>query len=489
MGERICKIYDILIQWAKKNQIRNYINVFYTLYLLWFAFLGLMGSWIFYLIQPGQNTPYIDCLFTCFSALSNTGFITILIQDVEWANQFLILILVCLGGTIFNCTFPLFVRLIVNQIKIKKNVTSFEFYNGEIDEKLKHLRTEQFALLILILVSFAYITVIPIIGSLLLIIYSGSSHATHEVYRESAANFGWGSIFFGVSGFHNASFSVLNLGIYPFAENWFYLTVIGILVLVGEALAPFLLSCIVKILHLLTLKQFSPLQLLYSRGRNYHPFIFSNWHTFYSLLSVLFFTLSQFVIVMSFDFNYGEGELAGFSPFYRVWNSFFIAINTRSGGYATVNYSLCSSASLFIITIMFYVPSYSQKCSSKTASHPTHLLSFRRWITSESSLVVFLILLTYFAEYYPLRYDPLYSIYSIIFEVLSAYGTSGLSMGYGSSILPLCAQFNVGGKLIVIAAMWLGKCRNIPDDSDCFWGNSLEIENKIDEKDPDPDLE
>ena len=110
-------------------------------------------------------------------------------------------------------------------------------------------------------------------------------------------------------------------------------------------------------------------------------------------------------------------------------------------------------------------------------------------LTSESSLVVFLILLTYFAEYYPLRYDPLYSIYSIIFEVLSAYGTSGLSMGYGSSILPLCAQFNVGGKLIVIAAMWFGKCRNIPDDSDCFWGNSLVIENKIDEKDPDPDLE
>lgn len=53
-------------------------------------------------------------------------------------------------------------------------------------------------------------------------------------------------------------------------------------------------------------------------------------------------------------------------------------------------------------------------------------------------------------------------LFNVIFEVLSAYCTVGLSMGYPNTTPALSAQFSVLGKLIICLCLWRGRHRGLP---------------------------
>lgn len=55
-----------------------------------------------------------------------------------------------------------------------------------------------------------------------------------------------------------------------------------------------------------------------------------------------------------------------------------------------------------------------------------------------------------------------FNLFDILFEVISAYGTVGLSMGVPSADASLCSQFTVVGKLIIIAMQIRGRHRGLP---------------------------
>lgn len=58
------------------------------------------------------------------------------------------------------------------------------------------------------------------------------------------------------------------------------------------------------------------------------------------------------------------------------------------------------------------------------------------------------------------RYD--FNIFAILFEVVSAYGTVGLSLGYTNTTTSFCAQFTPISKLVIIAMMLRGRHRGLP---------------------------
>jgi hypothetical protein len=55
-----------------------------------------------------------------------------------------------------------------------------------------------------------------------------------------------------------------------------------------------------------------------------------------------------------------------------------------------------------------------------------------------------------------------FTIFSVLFEVVSAYGTVGLSLGYPGTNTSLSTQFKVTSKLIIIAMMLRGRHRGLP---------------------------
>ena len=55
-----------------------------------------------------------------------------------------------------------------------------------------------------------------------------------------------------------------------------------------------------------------------------------------------------------------------------------------------------------------------------------------------------------------------FSMFAVLFEVVSAYGTVGMSLGYANGNESLCSQFSVVGKLVIIAMMIRGRHRGLP---------------------------
>lgn len=55
-----------------------------------------------------------------------------------------------------------------------------------------------------------------------------------------------------------------------------------------------------------------------------------------------------------------------------------------------------------------------------------------------------------------------FSMFAVLFELVSAYGTVGLSLGYTGINASLCSQFSVLGKLVVLAMMIRGRHRGLP---------------------------
>ncbi|CAI4590219.1 AIF_collapsed_G0032140.mRNA.1.CDS.1 [Saccharomyces cerevisiae] len=57
---------------------------------------------------------------------------------------------------------------------------------------------------------------------------------------------------------------------------------------------------------------------------------------------------------------------------------------------------------------------------------------------------------------------PDFNVFAILFEVVSAYGTVGLSLGYPNTNTSLSAQFTVLSKLVIIAMLIRGRNRGLP---------------------------
>ena len=55
-----------------------------------------------------------------------------------------------------------------------------------------------------------------------------------------------------------------------------------------------------------------------------------------------------------------------------------------------------------------------------------------------------------------------FSMFAILFEIVSAYGTVGMSLGYPTTDASLSSQFSVVGKLVIIAMMIRGRHRGLP---------------------------
>src|SRR5690606_34115936 len=55
-----------------------------------------------------------------------------------------------------------------------------------------------------------------------------------------------------------------------------------------------------------------------------------------------------------------------------------------------------------------------------------------------------------------------FNVFAILFEVVSAYGTVGMSLGYPGTDTSLCAQFSVISKLVIIAMQIRGRHRGLP---------------------------
>lgn len=175
---------------------------------------------------------------------------------------------------------------------------------------------------------------------------------------------------------------------------------------------------------------------------------------------------------------------------YRLLNGLFQASSTRTAGFSTVNladlhpgiqvsYMVMMYISVFPIAISVRRTNvYEEKSlgiytnggeNDEHANEPSYVgahlrrqLSFDLWYIF---LGLFIIAIAEGNHISNMNEDS-FTMYSCLFEIVSAYGTVGLSLGYPDYNTSFCGQFSVVSKLVIIAMQIRGRHRGLPYELD-----------------------
>lgn len=169
-------------------------------------------------------------------------------------------------------------------------------------------------------------------------------------------------------------------------------------------------------------------------------------------------------------------------------DGWFTCVSTRAAGMNVFDLRELSKANVVVFALMMYVSSAplvslmqatkqevvakyvngelllvyeggEQSEDNQKAVYKEYLNSHLRWL-----VVFFLAIAT--AEERVLANMPPVNLFDIIFEILSAYGTSGLSMGAPGKPYSLCGEFNNFSKIILCVVKLMGKHRGLPKSTD-----------------------
>lgn len=153
----------------------------------------------------------------------------------------------------------------------------------------------------------------------------------------------------------------------------------------------------------------------------------------------------------------------------KVFHSLFFSVTPRNGGLATLDVNIFSTPTLFITSILMFIGASPSSVGGgiRTTTFAIVLLTiftfskgksevrvFKRRLATEDIMKSFVVFTTsvmlVITAIILLDSIEQYSFMGIIFEVSSAFGTTGLSMG-------LTTELSTLGKYVIIALMFIGR--------------------------------
>ncbi|KAK0663342.1 Potassium transport protein 1 [Lasiodiplodia hormozganensis] len=205
----------------------------------------------------------------------------------------------------------------------------------------------------------------------------------------------------------------------------------------------------------------------------------ATWWLFWVLVLLNGIDLIFFVIL---DIN--DETVTSLTPGYRVLDGLFQAASTRTAGFACVNIADLHPAVQVSYLIMMYISVfpiaislrrtnvYEEKSLGLYSEHSapdeaeqsyvgTHLrrqLSFDLWYIFLGFFFIAIIEGSRLEN----TNDFSFTLFSVLFEIVSAYGTVGLSLGYPNINASFSAEFKTLSKLIIIAMQIRGRHRGLP---------------------------
>ena len=272
--------------------------------------------------------------------------------------------------------------------------------------------------------------------------------------------------------FRDATWPMLVMSFLAFAGNTFYPVFLRLLIWTIYKLAPASSS----------LEEST--RFLLDHPRRCYTLLFPATAT-WILASILFaLNFIDTLLIVVLDLDNPEVNVLPVGP--RILAAIFQSASSRHTGTSTFNLAAVNPAVQFSLLVMMYISiypiaisirmseSYEEKSvgiygadenldeqkGSKTylISHLRNQLSFDLWYIF---LGVFCICIAE-SDRIMSREDWAFSVFAIFFEVVSAYGNVGLSLGHPSNLTSLSGHFNTFGKVVICAMMLRGRHRGLP---------------------------
>lgn len=404
--------------------------------ILMFSYVIVIVAGTFMLKLPKATytgISWTDAFFTSTSAVCITGLSTLNVaREFTFEGQVFIMMLIQLGG-LGIITLTSFIALFIQR--------GFRLRDEIIVQEV--LDNENFSSLTSILKAIVAITFITELAGAIGLYFSWENLGMSEFDRIFA------SVFHAVSAYCNAGFSIfpkgLETGIYHF--NTISLIVVMVLIVMGGLG----FYTVADILHV------GEIRMIRKKGLTLQSRII--------LVTTLVLILSGAVLVLVIQYPHWKGQ-----PFSRqVINSFFISITARTAGFSTVSIAGMAIPALMVVIMLMYIGGAPNSTSGgvKMTTIITLLASLRSFITGKRkveigwntlpdrtvrrALIVFLVsIFLIFTVLFVLTLTENKPFFDLLFEIVSAFGTVGLSRG-------ITPDLTETGKLLIAVVMFAGR--------------------------------
>lgn len=300
----------------------------------------------------------------------------------------------------------------------------------------------------------------------------------------------WWSIFTASSAFTDLGFTLTPDSMISFNTAIWPLLLMSFLIIIGNTGFPIMLRFIIWVTTLWVPRNsavWEELRFLLDHPRRCFTLLFpskATWWLFWILVILNGVDLLFFIIL-----DLGNSVVTNLPVNIRVLDGWFQAASTRTAGFGVVNLAELHPAIQVSYLIMMYISVlpiaisvrrtnvYEEKSlgiygspteenedegePSYVGAHLRRQLSFDLWYIFLGLFIISI------AEGGRLQgTDPSINMFSVLFEIVSAYGTVGLSLGYPGIDASLSAEFNVVSKLVIIAMQIRGRHRGLPYELD-----------------------
>lgn len=388
----------------------------------------------------GESVPWLDSLFTATTAVCVTGLVTVT-TATSWSfwGQLIILFLIQIGGLGIISFTVLFLKTMKRRISLRQRILirdayNLNTYNGLVDMVRKIVKGT---------------FLVEVIGAVL---YS-------FVFIPEFGPWGiWKSIFNSVSAFCNAGMDVLGeSSLIPYRDNLCVnLTTIALIILGGIGFPIWFLT-IEKI------KEMKNKKVGFVKVCKELP-------AYAKVVFITSFALIAVGAVIIFGMEFNNDATIGKLPLgEKILASCFQSVTTRTAGFCTIPQEGLRGCTVIICSILMFIGGSPSGTAGgiKTTTVAILILSLISALSERNDTEVFkrkvsadtvrkamsIFLLSFFvmiASLTALCMVQPGSFEDCLYEVISSIGTVGLSRNLTSSL-------TAGGKLVIIATMYLGR--------------------------------
>jgi len=384
-------------------------------------------------LKPGVTWTFIDALFTAVSAVSVTGLTVVSTADTFSVPGVFILAFILQFGGIGIMTLSTFIWVIFRRkISFRDRQLIMTDQNRDTFSGLVKLMLQILKLFL----------IIEAIGTILLGVYFLNYFPTwQEAFLQG---------FFGsVSAATNAGFDITGESLVPFANDYFVQTINMFLLIFGAIGFPVLLEIKEMINH----KK--------EAGR----FRFS---LFTKITTITFFSLAIIgsFFIYFFDKNHFFADKTWHETFFYA---LFQSVTTRNGGLATMDVSEFTVSTQMVQSVLMFIGASPSSVGGgiRTTTFAIAILAIYSFTKGRQSIKVFgreididditksfivisVAIMLCGSSIILLSHIEAFPLMAIIYEVTSAFGTTGLSFG-------ITPELSTPGKVVIILLMFIGR--------------------------------
>ncbi|KAK6339309.1 low affinity potassium transporter [Orbilia javanica] len=310
------------------------------------------------------------------------------------------------------------------------------------------------------------------------------------IVHEANQNLTWWTIFTSSSAFTDLGFTLTPDSMISFQAATWPLLLLSYLIIIGNTGFPCMLRFIIWVLWKLCPSNWvtkESLHFLLNHPRRCFTLLFPSIDTWWLFGVLVIMNATDVILFIVLDLN--NPDITSLPVNTRILDAYFQAVSTRTAGFSVVNLANLHPAVQVSYLIMMYISVFPIAISvrktnvyeerslgiyadheedadpndhSFVGAHLRRQLSFDLWYVF---LGLFAICISEGARISS-RDDFAFTQFSCLFEVISAYGTVGLSLGYPDVNTSFSGQFNTFSKIVIMAMMVRGRHRGLPYELD-----------------------